>query len=197
MRSHFIPQKPSTSHPKSRTPLILLELEDNSELPDFVWFPETCDYFKQLHVKRSANTGFAFICLNLSQHKALGELGKKRAQCYPWYLRVPFFLFSAESQRELSPLPTLSGCTPWPCAKQQIWLITPTPEAKGVLLIITLDVWGLLFLLPKLTQLKTTVSGFPLYLLLQLLKKPSCHFFKHPHSSGHRTVRLEQAHCII
>lgn len=130
MRSHFIPQKPSTSHPKSRTPLILLELEDNSELPDFVWFPETCDYFKQLHVKRSANTGFAFICLNLSQHKALGELGKKRAQCYPWYLRVPFFLFSAESQRELSPLPTLSGCTPWPCAKQQILAHHPYSWSK-------------------------------------------------------------------
>lgn len=85
MRSHFTPQKHCTGQPKSRPPLILLELEGNSELPDSVWFPETHDYFKQLHVRRSTNTGF--ICLILSQHKALGWLGKKRPQCHSWHLK--------------------------------------------------------------------------------------------------------------
>lgn len=97
-------------------------------------------------------------------------------------------LFSAESQRQLpphrdahhDPVPTKS------------WLITP--ETKRVLLGYNFRCLEISFFLPKPTQLKTTVSGFPLYLLL---KNPLCHFFNHPHSSGHRTVRLEQAHCII
>lgn len=84
MESHFIPQKHSRSHPESRTLLILFKLKDNSALPDSVWFLKAHDYFKQLDV-RSTSTGFAFdyICLNLSQHEAFGELGKKRPRCHP------------------------------------------------------------------------------------------------------------------
>lgn len=84
MESHFIPQKHSSSCPESRTLLILFKLKDNSELPDSVWFLKAHDYFKQLDV-RSTSTGFAFdyICLNLSQHEAFGELGKKRPRCHP------------------------------------------------------------------------------------------------------------------
>lgn len=88
MKSHFIPQKHSTSRPESRPLLILFKLKDNSELPDSVWLLKAHDYFKQLDVRRSTSTGFAFnyICLNLSQHEVFGELGKKRPPCRPWQL---------------------------------------------------------------------------------------------------------------
>lgn len=148
------PRSTPQATPKSRTPLILLELEDNSELPDSVRFPETRDYFKQLHVRRSTNTGFAFICLNPSQHKACGELGKKRPH---WQLEEhsgpnfpsPSSLQNPSESSHLLPHPQGTHYDPVPTNS---WLIAPTPEAKGVLLG---DNFGCLefyfFYLPKLT----------------------------------------------
>lgn len=121
MKSHFIPQMHSTSRPESRTLLALFQWKDNSELPDSVWFRKVHDYFEQLNVRRSTSTGFAFIymCLNLSQHEAFGELGKQRPRCHPWQLeeqsRPP------ESPWELPPPRMPSGHVPRPC------LITSTP----------------------------------------------------------------------
>lgn len=86
MKCRFIPQKHSASRPELRTLLILFKLKDNSELPDSVWFLKAHDYFKQLDVRRSTRFAFDYICLNLSQHEAFGELGKKRPRCHPWQL---------------------------------------------------------------------------------------------------------------
>lgn len=79
-------------------------------------------------------------------------------------------------------------------------------KQKDFYQLIALDVcltWRLFLFLPKLMSLpgellKNRVPGFQLYLLLQLLKIPSlCYCLNHTHSSGHRTVELEEVGCSL
>lgn len=218
MKSHFIPHKHSTSHPESRTPLILSKLKDNSELPDSVWFLKASDYFKQPDVRRSTSTGFAFDynCLNLSQHEAFGELGKKRSRCEPWQLEE----HSRPDSPRLSPQNPNDESSHLLARHQGILhSLAPTPVSSPLLLWKTKGVLGanrfgclhysgisgddFFFSLPKLVSLpgellKNSVPGFWFYPLLKLLKIPSlCHCINHTHSAGHRTVKLEEVGCSI
>ena len=187
IKSCFIPQKHSTSHPESRTPLILFKLKDSSELPDSVWFLKAHAYFKQLDVKRNTSTGFAFdyICLNLSLREASVEPGKKRPRCHPWQLgecsRPDSPRLALQNPHESShllahrqgarhgPAPSLVS-SPLLLRKAKGF---PLANCSGCLHYSW--IFGdFFFPSPNLCHCLGSVPGFWLYLLLPLLEIPFC-----------------------